>query len=415
MKRFLYHITLLCLLAATVAGCGDPTPAPKPDEPTQKTVIAYFFGTSLSYYLARNVRMMEQAVSTGEFGNNRLIIFYQTSSSTAEIREISYDDQTKTSVTEVLETIELPSELDARSFTDFFSRMLDYAPAQSYSAIFLGHSTAWLPKNTSSPAVRTYGLDPTFVPSFEKMPGAAVTRHIGESNVNLDINELAAGLGDLGVKFDCLYFDVCFMSSLEAAYELRNTTHYLIGSPCEIMGYGSPYDRILKPLAANDYKSVCEEYVDFYENYDYQSGCITTIDCTKLDAVADVVKRMNAAPTAEGFDILDIQAYEGRSASGNYAGHWFYDAEDYYLHICADKGLTDEFKARLSEALPYRYHTDSYYSAYNSAFNAIYYYSGISLTPDEKCIDVIGDSAHRKMLQFYNPYLKMTGWYKATH
>lgn len=413
MKRFIY-IIVAAAAVLSAASCSKPQPAePNPQPTEKKTIVAYFFGRDLSYYFSLNLASMERAVASGKLGDNAVMVFVQTSSTDAEIRRMSYDNKSQKCVTEVLESIELPSALTSAGFAEYMKKTMDYAPAESYSVIFLGHARAWLPKTPlASPA--TYSLMQRFVPSFEKMPGAAVTRDLGENNVTLDMDELAEGLISTGVKFDCLYFDVCFMSSLEAAYELRKTADWIIASPCEIMGEGSPYDRILVPLFNGDYKVVCDEYVSFYESYDYPSGCIAAIECSKLEAVAGTVKKINALPAAEGFDAANVQTYEGRT-SGRYAGHWFYDAEDYFRQICADSGLVSEFSSRLDECVHYRGHTESFFSAYNSRFNEIKYYSGISLTPDEKCIGTMKESADRDMLEYYNPSLRQTAWYKATH
>ena len=384
----------------------------------KKTIIAYFFGTSLQYDLNNNAKEMQKAVASGAIGSNSLIAIRQSSSTKAEIREMYLDEKNGACQTILLETIDLPDALDSETFGAYMKKMMDYAPADNYSAIFLGHSTAWLPDNP----IRTVALSNGFHPSFEQRPGAPVmTRTIGEKNVMLGIGELADGLESTGAKFDCLYFDVCFMSSFEAAYELRNTADIVIASPCEIMGYGSPYNRILKPLFDSDYQTVCKEFWDFYENtYFYSSGCISTIDCQKLEQTAEVVKRINATAAAEDFDLSTVQYYEGRTddaISPSYRGHIFYDADDYLSKICSDSELISEFRDRLAECVPYSYHTKKFYSAYNDDYNDIYHYSGISLTPDEKCIETMTDeeSAHRKILVYYNPYLQETGWYKATH
>lgn len=377
-----------------------------------KTIIAYFFGRDLSYYFSINVNMMKRAVAAGALDNGgSLILFRQTSSQQAEIQELYFDEDSDSCESITLETIEFTEDLTAESFGEYFKKAMDYAPAANYSAIFLGHSKAWLPKNPIQSTISTYGFSPKFVPSFDKAPGALVTRDIGEKNVQLDMDELAEGIASTGVKFNALYFDVCFMSSLEAAYELRNTADFIIASPCEIMGEGSPYNRILQPLFDDDYETVCEEFYNFYESYSVPSGCIATIDCSKLEAVAEAAKRINATPAAEDFDLTAIQSYEGRTSSG----HWFYDAEEYFSHICTDEGLVKAFRSSLDECLPYRYHTAEFYSAYNNRFNSIDHFSGITVTPDEKCIEASEKSVHREMLEYYNPSLRQTAWYKATH
>ena len=394
---------------------------------SKKTVIAYFFGTSLSYYFSTNIADMKQSVATGFLGDNRLLLFNQKSLTKAVIQEIFFDERTGEVCTYDLEEVALDN-LTAESFSDNLKNIISYAPAESYSMILLGHSKAWLPKEEDMPETT---LSIRARPAMNKVPGAEVTRDIGEKSNCLNIDEFSKGLALTGERFDCLYFDVCFMASIEAAYALRNNASYIIGSPCEIMGYGSPYHYILEPLFENDYEAVCYRYWDFYTNKysGTKSGCIATIETAKLNAVADVVKRINAQPAAEGFNILSVQSYEGNSYSGK-TGHWFYDVEDYCSSICPDRSLTDALTAALDECVTNRYHTERFYSAYNGGMNIINHYCGISITPDETCIEAIDrqledetlDSGTRtqlqqqkEMLNYYNPSLKRTDWYLATH
>lgn len=420
MKKILHCITLIACVALLAACKKEPQQEP-PAVDRDKTIIAYFFGTSLQYDLNNNAREMQNAIAAGAIGHNALIAFRQSSSSKAEIHKIYLDKASGAVQNVLLETVDLPEKLNAESFGAYMKKMMDYAPAESYSAIFLGHSTAWLPDNPihSVASLKAFG---GFCPSFEQDPDAPVkTRTIGESNVMLGLDEFARGVASTGVKFDCLYFDVCFMSSLEAAYQLRNCTDHIIASPCEIMGYGSPYNRLLKPLFDNDYKAVCDVFHDFYVyDYTYHSGCLAAIDCSKLPEVAAVVKRINAAETADDFTLSQIQYYEGRTEitpNKAYRGHCFYDAEDYLSHICSDEALVGELRKSLAECVPYSSHTEKFFSVYNNSYNDINNFSGISITPDEKCIDTMTDedSVHRKMLVYYNAYLQETDWYKATH
>lgn len=49
------------------------------------------------------------------------------------------------------------------------------------------------------------------------------------------------------MKMEYILFDDCYMSSLEAAYDLRHVTRHLIACPTEIMAYGMPYSHIATP------------------------------------------------------------------------------------------------------------------------------------------------------------------------
>lgn len=383
----------------------------------EKSMLAYFFGRSLRYYLTQNLRDMKSAVVDFALSGNSLVVFWQESDSSASIREI-YIDETSRELREVtLESVDLPSDrLTAGMLGDNLRRMMEYAPAERYSVIFLGHSTAWLPE-VNSPT-QTYGLKSDSGFSLSLPLDDMITRTIGEDNVLLDISELAEGLRATDTVFDCLYFDVCFMASLEAVYELRDMASYVIASPCEIMGDGSPYKEQLRAMFEGDYRTVCDTYLDFYSDYFYPSGCLSVIDCSKLDALAGVVKRINSAPVNEDFDASAVQVYDGRDGRffNRYAGHWFYDVEDYYSQFCADETLVSELRELLSECVTYSVHTPRFYSDYNLSFNAIERYCGITLTPDEQCIPTMDEESYdRLMLEFLNPALRETSWYKATH
>lgn len=429
----------------------------------EKTVIAYFFGTSLSYYFNQNLNDMKSAIDGNILGNDRLVAFIQSSQTSATIKEIYYDEDSGANAEYILEHVELPEQLTAEQFGTYVATITGYAPADSYGFITLGHSKAWLPTTPATSQLSLIG--PSYRPDWSPAEGAEITRDVGERNVQLDIEEVAEGLKIADVKFDWLYFDVCFMASAEAAYALRDVTDYVVGSPCEIMGYGSPYNKMLEYMFRNDMASVCREYYNFYQN-DYngrKSGCIATIVCAELGNLAAKVREMNAIENrSEDFDVASIQTYEGMD------GHVFFDLSD-YLHVaCNNDALINEFDVQLDKTVINRYHTDGFYSAYNASMNAIDSYSGINTTPDEHCIEILAAqqtklesertakeeekseleqalkeegmdpsssaeykaladaiaelgrqidniSEQRSILVYYNPSLKLTDWYSATH
>ena len=94
------------------------------------------------------------------------------------------------------------------------------APAERFGLHLAFHAKGWLPasiENSSwlrSSARRADDL-------WRKIPGAAETRWFGHDRGRyMDISELAAAIDGSGVRFDYLLFDACFMSSVEALYDL---------------------------------------------------------------------------------------------------------------------------------------------------------------------------------------------------
>ena len=67
------------------------------------------------------------------------------------------------------------------------------------------------------------------------------TRWLGGDAYQTNISAFDKGIEDSGIgKFQYILFDDCNMTGIEVAYELRNATHRIIGSPTEIMAYGMP-------------------------------------------------------------------------------------------------------------------------------------------------------------------------------
>lgn len=396
---------------------------------SERTIFAWLFGTSLSYYFNINVDCMKQAVANDILGNDRLIVFVQSSRSKGCIKEIFYDSATKTSKECVIREIELPETLTGEEFGSYLCEMMDIAPSERYAMIVGGHSTAWLPTQPSSGGVEL-SVGAKYAPNWMPAVGAEMTRTIGENNVKLNIEEFAKGLSVTNQKFDWLYFDVCFMSSIEASYALRNHADYIVGSPCEIMGYGSPFDLMLDELVADDLEGACRTYRDYYANdyYGSKSGCIATIVCRELDALASKMKALTGLEVADDLDILSLQTYEGRSA------HIFFDVEDYVMNAYGDKDVVADFRSQLNKTIINRFHTEKFYSTYNAQMNAINHFSGVNFTPDDGCVAVVEQQLDALMredksssdeylelreqldeLIYYHPSLKKTDWYKATH
>ena len=75
------------------------------------------------------------------------------------------------------------------------------------------------------------------------------------------------------------------MANIETLYDLRSVIGYIVASPCEVMGDGFPYARIVPHLfetgpVADRLAETCREFWNLYENeyqsttWKEQSGCI---------------------------------------------------------------------------------------------------------------------------------------------
>ena len=185
------------------------------------------------------------------------------------------------------------------------------------------------------------------------MPNALPTRWMGDSGKRAEIPQLAAAFGNTGLHFDYLLFDACFMSSIEALYDLRGCADRIIASPCEVMAAGFNYTDILPHLLADagtsyDLPGVCSEYHDYYMNRaTTKSGCIALTVTGELEPLAAIVKEIETKYPGKTYDRASLQTYEGLDE------HVFYDLQGYIEAICDEKDpLLDKFRAQMGKGLP---------------------------------------------------------------
>lgn len=154
-----------------------------------------------------------------------------------------------------------------------------------------------------------------------------------------------------------ILFDDCYMATVEVAYELRKATDYLIGSTCEIMEHGMPYDIIGKHLLGNvNYKAITEGFYSFYSNYVLPHGTISVTKCSEMDELVAIMRDINQRFTFDEALLGTLQKLDG------YNPVKFFDCGDYAAKLCQDPVLLDQFNKQLERAVPYKQYTEYYYS-----------------------------------------------------
>lgn len=365
------------------------------------TLLLYMFGRSLLPYYEKNIAGIERAVNSEIPGDGRILVCYQPEDySKATLLEIFYDVEKQQCVREELKTYDEFRADDAACVQRMLADIYDEAPAESYGLALGCHGFGWVPAGSASQK-SAYSME-------RPLPGALMTRtatrFLGDTGHLIDIAQLADAVAGLPYRFGYLIFDDCFMANIETLYDLRRSFDYIVASPCEVMAAGFPYDRTVPYLfaaGAPDLPRVCWEFWNFYENdwdsvpSNAQSGCISLAVTNELDALAETVAAIHAAPT-NPYDAARLQSYEGLTS------HVFYDLGDYIRTICTDPTLYDYFEEQLARAFPVdcRYHTEKFYSAYNRRLNPITTYSGVTTSEPSQ--------------QFTEQH-KETSWYRRTH
>lgn len=130
---------------------------------------------------------------------------------------------------------------DSLVFRNTLADIISHFPAKNYGLIMWSHGSGWLPdpshvydSSNQSPR-RTIGIDNN-------------TNATTNKGSELEIPVMKRMLEQLGVQWEYIFFDACFMQCVEVDYELRNVCDHVIASPAEIPGEGAPYHLIMSSL-----------------------------------------------------------------------------------------------------------------------------------------------------------------------
>ncbi len=409
-KQMRKYYTLIILFAGLwLAGCSKDEPVPPPVDNDPKTFILY--GNIGEYYFSNNVRAAGRAVAAGALiKGQRVIVCHEKQNSQGVITQnVIYElvrdkkaaEGYRRDTLEVYEGDDTRSTLDPDDMKYLLEEIRAMAPANHYGLALGSHGMGWVPKESFPvSAYRLQAKASQFPELWAPIDENPTTRYLGHSdrngnNYRVDIADFAAAMGSM--EWDFVLFDVCFMGSVEAVYEMRRIAPYLIVSPAEVLIEGFPYENIVKVLFKDwtDLKGVCAAYMDFYKN---SYATVSLVDTGELERLAGTVNAIYKS----GYNDVDptaavIQYFEGMS------NHVFYDLDDYMRHLAKNTHYYAQFYDQLQKTLPYTNHTPYFYSAWASGKIRIYHYSGLTAF-----IPYAGKEDLR-------PGYEQTAWYKDVH
>lgn len=373
MKHFNKITLCLLFVVSMVYGCRrDPIDGPDPQHPTSShTFVMYAVAdNNLFRYLRGNITMAKAAVAQGIPEGCRVLVYYDGN--------IDYDGNHLTCLTEIVRNGDTAEEVILRQYDDHNSAdpaimkmvlndAMIMAPADTFGVAFLGHGTGWFPpslNNLQQPASLSLPSDPASEHRLFKDEDALTRAYGPDLTTYMSPADIVEGLS--GTTPDYVIFDVCFMSSVELLYDLRNSTDYIVASPAEVMGDGIPYHRILPELfntsASLEQKLAhCVEAIyNYYTVQNYPSASFAVVRTSALPALADAVRNVFASGVSEP-DLGDIQYLEGLQPN-----HAFFDLQDYLWNISRSESAYEHFRQTLTDVIVYEQHTPQIYSAFGS-------------------------------------------------
>lgn len=392
---------------------GDSPDGPDaPVTPVGQTVFMFFpWSNSLLSDFRRTVEDMQTVVAERSMKDERIMVFMATSEREAVLFELK--KQNGRCLTDTLRHYSDRPFTSRQWLTSLFSEVMTLAPASRYGMVVGCHGLAWVPVQGQRNARKRLGSqerideednlykeerldkegEPYDLMHFE-VQGPVTTRFIGGTypETQIETTDLADAMADAGFHTEYILFDACYMSSVEVAYELKDVTHYLIASPTEVLSYGFPYITMGKHLLGTpNYKGIADSFISFYSSYNLPYGTVAVTDCTQLDALAAIAQQINAA-AAEQLAPNGVQIMDG------YSPTLFYDLGHLMSLKNAGTVLTAAFAEQLDKTVPYKGHTDQYFTALKDAPVDIKHYSGLNTSQGSlnRMADKISETAWHK-------------------
>lgn len=333
-----------------------------------RTILVYVAANnSLSGDAAYNYSQMLTGMKSVDARNNLLV--YMRTPTAACLLKLSHSGNEVTRVDTVKTYSQNQNSANSSVMASVMKDAFNAYPADNYGLILWSHGVGWIPfclSGESSTTASSYGTRSIIV------DGGGYS----DNTYSMYINTLKSTLSSVGVHFDFIMSDACYMQDIETAYELKDVTDYVIGSPFEIASDGAPYQRVVPFMFADadneeEYvKNIAKVYYTYYHSDEDPNGwstgvCLSVVKCSELDKLASLTGKILASGSARA-DTLKANI-KNRLSNIQYFDpiyysdvHFSYDMEDAISRV-ADASSLSAWETQLAATVvwngkePYAY------------------------------------------------------------
>lgn len=342
MKKLLIRYILPVLAVIAFPSCHSDNEPKNPTTP-ERTVLVYQVANNNlgdGSWDQADIKEMRQAAQAGDIGHNHLLV-YNSRRSGITLIEILPD---RVDTIKIYDNSEL--SVSSTRMKEVLADVRELRPAQGYGLILWSHGTGWIQDGISD--------------EFD-----APKRSFGyESNgKKMNITTLARTLEGEGLQF--LYFDCCFMGSVETLYELRDVAPVIVSSPSELPNPGMPYHLNVGPFFRAGSADLLTAARNTFEYYNVlkdpidRTCTMTVTDQTKLEALAAATKAIYERAT----DIYPSDFVPQRYENGVVLPYKYFDFRQYVNALCLTSSgeprfdgaaqLAADFNRAFSDAIIY--------------------------------------------------------------
>lgn len=339
--KFIAVTALLTLAVSFVQSCKHSKDEPDPPQKeADLTVLVYMAAnTNLGQYDfdEKDLDEIRAAVSAGALQGNRLLVYRKPYMGTATLTEFTADGSEKQLCVYTDNTV---TSVHASRMTEVLDDARKEAPSRRFGLMLWGHATGWLQNGLEETvSARSWG---------------------NEQGRCMNITTLARVLRP--VHPDWVYFDCCYMATVEVAYQLRDATDNIVGSVTEIRSNGTPYDLALPLLmrpGSSDLVGAADATYRYYAGQSTptdRSCAMSVIDVRHMDALATAAKKIHDNCKSRVPD-----DYVGQPFNLDGTGY-YYDLDHYMQALVrqnpAAQPFLDAWNRALADAVVYKANTE---------------------------------------------------------
>ena len=267
------------------------------------------------------------------------------------------------------------------------------APGDSYGMLLFSHASGWLPEEVFKDRLKWEN---------EYSNVSKITpRSIFEDNGReMEFDDFVKAIPD--GMFEFVASEMCFMSSVEAAYALRNKTKYLLASAPEVLtpGFEPIYKTSLDLLykSTPDLEEFGQRFYDYFNGQQgaFQSAAISLVKTAEMEALATFTRSIAPELTLTQEQIDQVQHYDGNPPLKSNIPHLFFDFRDYIAQVATAEEM-QQLDELLDNAVIFKRNTPKLWTINIAKHSGLSVYIPQTIFPN------------------LNTVYKQIDWYKATH
>lgn len=347
--------------SATICSCSkDDDNGKGKDIGPSRTVLVYMAAeNSLDEFAGSD--MQEMLAGLSKLGpNDNLVVFIDD---TRLPRLYYLNRKTKAvSINDLKVNYTYKNELNsasAQTLDMVLKQVTDKFKSDTYGLVFWSHGSGWIEKERYV-KTRSFGVDNQRNSDSE---------NDGEQMSIIDMASVLKKYKNI----EFIFFDSCFMQTIEVAYELKDCAKYILGSPAEIPGEGAPYNYIMMSLFAKSYNpgNTLQAFYDYQSMQDPYGVIVSAIQTSELDNFAKTMKTYFDKYSFLDKDYsgcLNYYMYEKWNTSDVlYRSPDMYDIEG-IMKKNLDETEMAEWQKAYDRLVISHYATNSWYSAFKDGF-----------------------------------------------